>query len=468
MVSRKPADHHEILFLPHRIPYPPNKGEKIRAFHEIRHLAESGWKVHLCTLVDDPADTEHRPALKRWCASVYVEPISRALQKARCMFGPLRGLPLSAPYFHRPGLQRRVDQILGRHPVRAILCFSGPMAEYVFRSGDPRLSERPGAPGAQRPGGRHHGTGSPNEPPGAPAGRPRLVMDLVDVDSDKWRQYSGQARWPLSWVYRLESVLLSRYEKRVAERFDATVLVSEAEAETFRNLTGLGAKIHAVGNGVDLDYFHPQTPGRARGESPSPRPPGDRPRLVFCGAMDYLPNADAAVWFAREVLPLVREKAPGAGFTVVGSNPAPQVVALSELPGVRVTGRVDDVRPHVWSAGVSVAPIRIARGVQNKVLEAMAMGKPVVATPQAFEGIDAVPGRDLIVAPADPEPFAGAVADLLLDPARAAELGERARAAVERAYRWEARLQKLETLLLGDAAPCAGGPEGAGVDRRYV
>ncbi len=287
-------------------------------------------------------------------------------------------------------------------------------------------------------------------------------MDLVDVDSDKWRQYAGQTRWPMSWVYRLESVLLSRYERRVAERFDATVLVSEAEAETFRRITGLHGRIHAVGNGVDLEYFHPHEPGESQRGSPPSRPaawpPGDQARLVFCGAMDYFPNVDAVVWFAREVLPLVREQVSGATFTVVGSNPAPRVAALSELPWVRVTGRVADVRPHVWGADVSVAPIRVARGVQNKVLEAMAMGKPVVATPQAFEGIEAVPGRDLLVAPADPEPFAGAVTDLLLHPARAAGLGERARAAVERTYRWETRLEKLEHLLLGGAAPRACGP----------
>ncbi len=458
IMSWSATDRSEILFLAHRIPYPPNKGEKIRAFHEIRHLAEAGWRVHLCTLADDPADIEHRLALKRWCASVYVESVSRALQKARSLAGPVRGLPLSVPYFYRPGLQRRVDQVLERYAVRAVLCFSGPMAEYVFRSESRRLSERLAAPNARRLKGRQAGRGARNQSPSDEPWFPRLVMDLVDVDSDKWRQYSHQTRWPMSWVYRLESALLSRYERRVAERFDATVLVSEAEAETFRSSTGLGGKIHAVGNGVDLDYFHPQGPGEARGTLPPSRraaqPPGDQApaaRLVFCGAMDYLPNVDAVVWFAREVLPLVRRDLPDTVFTIVGSNPAPEVAALARLPGVTVTGRVPDVRPHVRGASLSVAPIRIARGVQNKVLEAMAMGKPVVVTPRALEGIEAAPGRDIVVAPAEPRAFAGAVTDLLLDPARAAELAKRARAAVEKAYRWQTRLKKLEDLLDPDA-----------------
>ncbi|MHB8762730.1 MAG: TIGR03087 family PEP-CTERM/XrtA system glycosyltransferase [Deferrisomatales bacterium] len=380
-------------------------------------MAESGWRVHLCALADDEADLAHLPALEQFCATVFVEPISPLGQKLRSLPAPFMGRPLSAPYFYSARLQQKVDAILSSRAIDAILCFSGPMAEYVFRSATAARSEGARRPVAQR-------SGSPT--------RPRLVMDLVDVDSDKWSQYARFQRWPLSWVYRLEGALLARYERRVAERFDAVALVSPAEAELFGRRCGLPHKVHAVGNGVDLEYFHP-TPEPCRPHS-----------LVFCGAMDYFPNADAVVWFAREVLPRVRQAVGEVTFTIVGSKPTPEVRALAAIPEVRVTGRVDDVRPYVWEAAVSVAPIRIARGVQNKVLEAMAMARPVVATPAAFEGIKAEPGRDLLVAEASA--FAEGVGRLLLDPRAAQAMGQRGRSAVEAGYGWGAQLVGLDSL----------------------
>ncbi|GAB4256647.1 MAG: TIGR03087 family PEP-CTERM/XrtA system glycosyltransferase [Deferrisomatales bacterium] len=426
-----------MLVVAHRVPYPPNKGEKIRAFHEIRHLAEQGRAVYLCALADDPTDLETAHELRRWCRAAFVEPVNLRLRRWTSGRALLRGAPLSVPYFYSKRLQGRVDQVARRVRPQAVLCYSGPMAEYVFRSRALWL-------------GRALDAGASAEPPQPPGG-PRLVMDLVDVDSDKWAQYARRTRWPWSWVYRLESALLARYEARVARAFDAVTLVSPAEARLFQRRTGLRDKIHAVGNGVDLDYFRPGPDGGAPPGGPA-RPAG----LVFCGAMDYYPNVDAAVWFAREVLPQVRRRVPGAEFTVVGSNPAPEVVALQDLPGVAVTGRVPDVRPHVGAAQVSVAPIRIARGVQNKVLEAMALGKPVVATPQAFEGLEAEPGRDLLVVPDRAAEFAEAVAGLLRAPERRRSLGAAARQHLERTYRWEAQLERLEALLFPRADEAGG------------
>ncbi len=284
-------------------------------------------------------------------------------------------------------------------------------------------------------------------------------MDLVDVDSDKWTQYAVKKHWPLSWLYRLEGWLLSRYEKRVAEVFDATILVSDAEAAVFRQRTGLGEKIHGIANGVDLEYFRPngersavsgQRDAQELPDLPASRPPSDGAvvhRLVFCGAMDYYPNVDAVTWFAREVLPLVRETVGEVEFSIVGSNPSEEVRILASLPGITVTGRVEDVRPYVWEADISVAPIRVARGIQNKVLEAMAMGKPVVSTPEAFEGIDAEPGRDLRVCASESHGFAEALAELLRDGNLSARLGCAARERVQKAYGWGVRLERLEGLL---------------------
>lgn len=416
----------ELLFLAHRIPYPPDKGDKIRSFHELQYLAERGWAVHLCALADDPGDLEYVAELERLCASVAVEPISPRGQRVRSVRGPLRGLPLSVLYFYNPRLQRRVDEVLRTRPIQTVFCFSGPMAEYLFRSAQlpapgPRL---PGIPASQVSGG---------------AARPRLVMDLVDVDSDKWKQYARRRHWPLSWVYELEGRLLAEYERRVAEAFDATTLVSLAEAAVFRSRTGLSDGIYSVGNGVDLDYFHPAC-----------RPPGlptsGPPSVVFCGAMDYFPNVDAVTWFANDVLPILQARIPRVGFSIVGARPTRQVLAL-ESASVRVTGRVDDVRGYVSAAQLSVAPIRVARGIQNKVLEAMAMGRPVVATPAAFEGIEAQPGRDLVVEAPDAQRFAQAVTELLEDPKRADELGRSARVLVEGRYRWEQQLSALDRVL---------------------
>jgi sugar transferase (PEP-CTERM/EpsH1 system associated) len=309
--------------------------------------------------------------------------------------------------FRNRRLQAYVDKVLATGTVSAALAVSAPMAEYLRRAASPLPKRR--------------------------------ILDLVDVDSEKWRAYAERTAWPANRIYGLEARLLSRYEQRAADLFEAVLLVSEAEASLFRALGGRNCQVRHVSNGVDLDYFSP---------APDRPSPSGTPSTVFCGAMDYPPNIDAVSWFATDVLPRLRGRlSRQASFSIVGSNPAPRVRALAGLPGVRVTGAVPDVRPFVAEAAVSVAPMRIARGVQNKVLEAMAMGKAVVATEQAFEGIEAVAGEELCVVPDEPEAFAAAVAGLLADPARAAAMGRRARRRMERDYAWAARLKTLEDLL---------------------
>ena len=241
----------------------------------------------------------------------------------------------------------------------------------------------------------------------------------------------------MSWLYALEARLLGRYEQLAGDVFEDVVLVSEAEAALFRSLNGDGCKVWGISNGVDLDYF----------SSDRCCVPTIPYRMVFCGAMDYPPNIDAVTWFVNDALAQLRIWLPQAEFWIVGSNPTPEVLALARQPNVHVTGAVEDVRPFVGSAGLSVAPLRVARGLQNKVLEAMSMSKAVLATPQAFDGIEADPSRDLAVAPADPEAFAEAALDLLTDGKAARAMGARARRRVEQHYSWEARLTPLEQLL---------------------
>lgn len=396
----------------HRIPYPPDKGDKIRSFHEFCFLREKGWCIHLCTFVDDINDLPHTDTLRSQCITSSFHRLNNIHQKTSMALALCQRKPLSVGAFYNHRAQQYVNKVLSDYPVRAVICFSSSMAEYIFRS---KLKEK-----------------SP---------KPRLIMDLIDVDSEKWQQYACRSGKLRSWIYMLESKRLALYEKQIVDAFDATTVVSEAEADLLRKRTGGGGKIHAVPNGVDTVYFHPaskQIAGKNRKPCCT---------LIFCGLMDYYPNVDAVVWFAKEVLPRVRKRIGEVQFNVVGAKPAREILKLTDNPDVKVLGRVEDVRPHVRQADISIAPIRIARGIQNKVLEAMAMAKPVVATEQAFEGIEAVPGRDLLVTKAEPDAYAEAIATLWEQPVLAEDLGKNARQVVENSYNWNARLEKLHALL---------------------
>ncbi|MEA3060492.1 MAG: hypothetical protein QOJ94_273 [Sphingomonadales bacterium] len=386
----------ELLFLAHRIPFPPDRGDKIRSWHILRHLSGLA-RVHLACFADDEADAAHLPALREALggrlgeAHVEVRRTGRAVAAARAL---LEARPVSLTAFDTPAMRGFVAGMLARPEVDTTYVFSGQMAQFV------------------------------------PAdARQRLVMDFVDMDSAKFAAYA-EAGGPLAPLHRREAAKLFAFERETAARADVSLFVSEAEARLFRARAGLpDADIRALPNGVDLDFYRP---GAVRADAP-------RPLIAFIGQMDYAPNVDAASWFAREVLPRV----PGATFAIVGRNPA---ASLKASDRVLVTGEVPDVRAWLAAADIVVAPLRIARGVQNKVLEAMAAGRPVVASPAAFEGIEAEPGRDLVVADGA-EAQAKAIRDLLADPARATAIGASARRRMEEAYRWEARLAPLAALV---------------------
>jgi sugar transferase (PEP-CTERM/EpsH1 system associated) len=260
-------------------------------------------------------------------------------------------------------------------------------------------------------------------------------MDFVDMDSAKFADYAGAG--PLRWVHAREARTLFEFERATAARADASLFVSEAEAKLFRERVP-GANVRAISNGIDLDYYRP--------DADFPRRPPDGPLIVFTGQMDYRPNVEAVAAFASESLPTILAAAPAARFAIVGRSPAPAVRQLAEREGVIVTGSVPDVRTWLAAADVVVAPLGIARGIQNKVLEAMAMARPVVASPAAFEGIEAEPGRDLIVADGAAEQ-AAAVLRLIEGRDAAEAIGASARNRVETAYRWDSRLAPLAQIL---------------------
>ena len=336
-----------LLFLAHRLPYPPNKGDKIRSWHLLRHLAER-YRVYLATFVDDPRDWQHVGVLEKICAGVFVRPLPPLRARLRSLRGLLGGQPLTLPYYHDGAMRRWVGEQVQQQDIRRLFAFSSAMGQY--------------AP--------------------APCDRPmQRVMDLVDVDSDKWRQYSQHKSWPMRWVYEREARTLGAYERRLAAEWDACLLVSETEAQWLRERAPeSAARIHALNNGVDVAYFSP--------DQAFSNPYGDGERaLVFTGAMDYWANVDAVCWFAEAVWPAIQQQLPAARFYIVGSRATAAVQRLAERPGIVVTGAVADVRPYIAHAHAAVAPLRVARGIQNKVLEAMAMGRPLVITRAAADGI---------------------------------------------------------------------------------
>ena len=392
----------DLLLLIHRIPYPPNKGDKIRSYHLLKHLAQH-YRVHLATFVDDPDDWQYVPHVEALCASSHFAPMKPLLARARSLTALLKNRSLSLEYYRDAGLARWVDQTLAVHDIERVLVFCSPMAQYA----------------------EHHR--------GA-----RRVIDFCDIDSEKWRQYAEQKSFPMNLVYRYEARQLLRYERQVARDYDASLFVSAPEAELFRRLAPESSpKIGYFSNGVDTDYFSPDL------AHASPYPAGER-ALVFTGAMDYWPNIDAVKWFAAEVFPALRQRFADVRFYIVGSRPAPAVQALAQQDGIVVTGTVPDVRPYIAHAAAAVAPLRIARGVQNKVLEAMAMATAVVVSPQALEGIDAAPGAEVVLADGA-EAFAQAVTRVLGEDDLA--LRARARERVERLYSWPSNLANIEARL---------------------
>lgn len=408
-----------ILYLAHRIPYPPNKGEKIRSFHQVRRLA-TRHRVFLGCVIDDRDDLAYVPALEKWCVKVETVTRSRLGAAWKTVEALATGQPLSTAPFRSPDLARRIQALLATESIDCVVVYSSAMAWYVRD-----LADVP------------------------------VIVDFVDVDAEKWRAYAESRPAPLSWVYRREATSLAAHDREAARRCEHAVVVSQTEADVFRRCIE-NRPVSVISNGVDLDYFHP----------PAGRPAVDpAPVLVFTGVMDYWPNVDAVSWFASDVFPAVQAVSPDARFVIVGRRPSPAVSALAARPGVVVTGAVDDVRPFLDGAAVAVAPFRIARGIQNKVLEAMAMGLPVVGTGLAFQGM-AVGTEDGIRTADGAKGLAREIVFLLKNEDHRLVSGRRARAFVERHHRWDHQLTALETLLLTSVARRAGAVSPAGrVDR---
>ncbi len=375
----------------------------------LRRLANIAT-VHVGSFAEDARDAGFVAELASLAKTQYVAMRTKPNWRAG-LEALIKSQPVSVAAFHDAALAQWVQATIAAHSIDAIVVFSGQMAQYI---------------------------------PAEFAGR--VIMDFVDVDSAKFESYAASGNPVMRWVNAREGRMLKTMEAEVARRAEANFFVSEAEAALFRARSGAG-NVANLSNGIDCVFYDPAAEFKRL-------PAANGPRMVFTGQMDYRPNVEAVDSFAREVLPQIRQSHPAAEFLIVGRQPTAAVAALATLPGVTVTGAVDDVRTYLAAADLVVAPLRIARGIQNKVLEAMAMARPVLASTAAAEGIDATDGVHFCVA-ATPVDESAMACELLSNPARRDAIGTSARAHVLAHYGWQAALDPLELALTGRIPPHA-------------
>jgi len=335
-----------ILFLAHRIPYPPNKGDKIRSYHLLKYINQK-YKVYLGAFIDDKQDWQYVDHLKKHTKQQLILP-RKNHYKAMLNYANALMLsqPLSNAMYKSSKMQEWVDHLIQSKKVDSVLVFSSSMAQYI-----------------------------------RPSHKINTIVDFVDVDSLKWEQYSRQHYGVKRWIYKREGKALAKFEKQTAQNSQLNVFVTESEANYFKSRTKLTHNIISLSNGVDTDYFSPFH------ELEDPFPPSNHCKIIFTGMMDYWPNVDAVTWFVDNVVSRLRKQGARFEFYIVGGNPCRAIQRLHNCHDVFVTGRVTDMRPYFKFSNFAVAPLRIARGIQNKVLEALSMDCPIIVSPEALEGI---------------------------------------------------------------------------------
>jgi sugar transferase (PEP-CTERM/EpsH1 system associated) len=386
-----------IFFVCRRVPFPPDRGDKIPTFNEIRHLSRR-HEVHVFCLADGAEDLGNISGLRDYAKSVTAFPVGALTIKLRAFKALLLGEPMTVAAFNEAKLHAAIHRKFDEVQPDLIIVYSCNVAQFA----------------------EHF----PHVP---------RIMQFGDLDSLKWRQYAERSPVPWSWIYRAEERRFLDYEQRIAHSFSRALVHTETERRDFQRLIP-GVPVTLVGNGVDLDYF------RSASEA---KQPGS---IVFTGVMDYRPNVDAVVWFSDQVLPVIQADIPEASFIICGNRPVRAVRSLAKRKGITVTGRVPDTRPYLDRAQVFVAPLRMARGVQNKVLEALAMGLPCVASFAAWRGT-VVPEGEGILAADNPQEFAAHVVRLLRDDELRAEMARRARSVAEGNYQWETQMARLDQVI---------------------
>jgi len=392
-----------LLLLLHRIPAPDTRGDVVRSYHLLMYLA-ARYRVHLGVFIDDRADLERVPRLKQYCASVQLVTMRRSMARMRSLFALLSGQSMTLRYYHDDDLASWVRTIVGEEQIRKVVVFSSAMAQYVFAHRDLRV-----------------------------------VVDFVELDSAKWLQDAQSRSWPFSAIYRREGARLFAFERAVGRSADASVFVTPTEASLFRSLAPeCMFRIHHAQNGIDSEYFSPLQ------ELTDPYAPGEE-AAILTGAMDDETNVEGACWFVKEVMPTIVAERPSTRFYVVGDQPGAGVAALAREGQVVVIDQVMDVRPYLKHARLVVAPQRVAYGIQDSVLEAMAMGRPVVASAAVAQELSAIPALDFEVGSSAAE-FASKALDLM-DTERGRTVGRAARERILADYHWMTNLAPFDELL---------------------
>ena len=387
-----------ILYLCHRFPFPPKRGGKIRPFNMIRHLTASGHQVSVCSLARSAAEAEEGRGIAPHCASFDMGHVQEWGQVARMVVRLPLPTPSSMGYFYSPELAVHVQRLLGAKKWDLIFVHCSSVAQYV-----------------------EHVRDIPK------------ILDFGDMDSQKWFEYANYKPFPLSLGYRLEGAKMLAAEKRLARRFDLCTATTRAEWETLKGY-GTGADTDWFPNGVDADFFCPVDE------------PFDADTISFIGRMDYYPNQECMSRFCAQVWPLLKAQRPAMKLLIVGADPSPAMRKLGELPGVTVTGSVPDVRPFIRSSALMVAPLNIARGTQNKILEAMAMGVPVVTSSIAAGGVDAEAQEHLLVADS-PQSCAQAIMRIVDNPLERARLAMAGRQRMLSHHAWPRSMERLEQII---------------------
>lgn len=396
-----------ILILSQRVPFPPNKGEKLRTFHQLEYLKRSGFKISLLAPYENEEELEYFSTLEtQYCEHVITEKL--APKYLSLPIGLLTNKPLSVANFYNSNLQEKLDKLVISVNFDAIMCSASSLAEYVFLSKTLKTLHK----------------------------QPRLIMDFMDLDSDKWKQYAQKSTFPMSFVYARENKLLSQFENKIAQHFDACIFITQSEINLFSKKAPSIKNIHAIENGIDRTMFFP----------PEQQRQVVQPVFLFAGVMDYPPNIDAVMWFVQNVWQQVLKNWPDAKFFVAGMNPIEKIQQLEKLQGIEVTGFVEDIKPYFDQANIFVAPFRIARGVQNKILQAFACGLPVIATSMGAEGVRYQEGQDIMLADS-PEAFIDNISLLIADNVLYNKLSQNALENIKYNYSWDSKLAPLRELI---------------------
>ena len=386
-----------VLFVCHRVPFPPKRGGKIRPFNIIRHLTQQGHRVTVASLARNENERAEAEGLKQHCERALVEVIPNGAAWARTVARLPTAMPSSFGYFHSPALAKRIDAELGTGRYDLVFVHCSSVAPYVRNATTAR------------------------------------ILDYGDIDSQKWRDYSTFRSFPLSAGFWLEAVKLESVERRLSRNFDLCTCTTRGELESLRQL-GVTTPADWFPNGVDAEFFSPSSA------------PYDENLVSFVGRMDYFPNQQAVLGFCRDVLPRLAARRPAIKFEIVGADPSREILALRKFQNVSVTGSVPDVRPYVTRAALTVAPLLIARGTQNKILESMAMGVPVVCSERAAGGVDVVPGEHLLTARGADE-YVAAIERVLEAPAERDRLAKAARARVLSHHGWQSSMRRVDELI---------------------